>query len=88
MRPKTRRPAWRRAAWLVGLAAVVAPLGLAGCGDTFTQVYQRGYIPPEGLEREKHENPAAEFRVGGEATDPGAGTDEQPKDPGAEKPNE
>ena len=25
-----------------------AALSLGGCGDTFTQVYQRGYIPPEG----------------------------------------
>jgi outer membrane protein assembly factor BamE (lipoprotein component of BamABCDE complex) len=25
-----------------------ATLSLGGCGDTFTQVYQRGYIPPEG----------------------------------------
>ena len=33
------------------LAAVLlgaATLSLAGCGDTFTQVYQRGYVPPEG----------------------------------------
>jgi outer membrane protein assembly factor BamE (lipoprotein component of BamABCDE complex) len=29
------------------LAAALV-LGLAGCGDTFTQVYQRGYIVPEG----------------------------------------
>ena len=31
-------------------AALVAAaaLSLGGCGDTFTQVYQRGYIPPEG----------------------------------------
>jgi outer membrane protein assembly factor BamE (lipoprotein component of BamABCDE complex) len=29
------------------LAAALA-LGLAGCGDTFMQVYQRGYIAPEG----------------------------------------
>jgi outer membrane protein assembly factor BamE (lipoprotein component of BamABCDE complex) len=28
--------------------AVAAALALAGCGDTFTQVYQRGYIAPEG----------------------------------------
>jgi outer membrane protein assembly factor BamE (lipoprotein component of BamABCDE complex) len=28
--------------------AVVATLALAGCGDTFNQVYQRGYIAPEG----------------------------------------
>ena len=25
-----------------------AALSLGGCGDMFTQVYQRGYIPPEG----------------------------------------
>ena len=27
---------------------VVAALPLGGCGDMFTQVYQRGYVPPEG----------------------------------------
>ena len=31
----------------VALIAAAA-LSLGGCGDTFTQVYQRGYIPPEG----------------------------------------
>jgi len=31
-----------------GLLAVVAALMLGGCGDTFTQVYQRGYVVPEG----------------------------------------
>ena len=31
----------------VALIATAA-LSLGGCGDTFTQVYQRGYIPPEG----------------------------------------
>jgi outer membrane protein assembly factor BamE (lipoprotein component of BamABCDE complex) len=30
-----------------GLAAALS-LAVAGCGDTFTQVYQRGYILPEG----------------------------------------
>ena len=25
-----------------------ATLSLGGCGDMFTQVYQRGYVPPEG----------------------------------------
>ena len=30
------------------LQAAVLTLALAGCGDVFTQVYQRGYIPPEG----------------------------------------
>jgi outer membrane protein assembly factor BamE (lipoprotein component of BamABCDE complex) len=28
--------------------ATTAALMLSGCGDTFTQVYQRGYIVPEG----------------------------------------
>jgi outer membrane protein assembly factor BamE (lipoprotein component of BamABCDE complex) len=32
----------------VGVLAAVAALTLGGCGDTFTQVYQRGYIVPEG----------------------------------------
>ena len=31
----------------VALLAAAA-LSLGGCGDMFTQVYQRGYIPPEG----------------------------------------
>jgi outer membrane protein assembly factor BamE (lipoprotein component of BamABCDE complex) len=32
----------------VGVLAAAAALTLGGCGDTFTQVYQRGYIVPEG----------------------------------------
>jgi outer membrane protein assembly factor BamE (lipoprotein component of BamABCDE complex) len=32
----------------VGMLAAAAALTLGGCGDTFTQVYQRGYIVPEG----------------------------------------
>ena len=36
---------YRRSAWLV--VAVVC-LALGGCGDSFTQVYQRGYVIPEG----------------------------------------
>jgi outer membrane protein assembly factor BamE (lipoprotein component of BamABCDE complex) len=32
----------------VGVLAAAAALTLSGCGDTFTQVYQRGYIVPEG----------------------------------------
>jgi outer membrane protein assembly factor BamE (lipoprotein component of BamABCDE complex) len=32
----------------VGVLAAAAALTLGGCGDTFTQVYQRGYIAPEG----------------------------------------
>jgi outer membrane protein assembly factor BamE (lipoprotein component of BamABCDE complex) len=37
------------AAWFLA-AAVGVPLGvmLGGCGESFTQVYQRGYIVPEG----------------------------------------
>jgi outer membrane protein assembly factor BamE (lipoprotein component of BamABCDE complex) len=30
------------------MVAAAAALALCGCGDTFTQVYQRGYIVPEG----------------------------------------
>lgn len=29
-------------------ALLLAAVSLGGCTDTFTQVYQRGYIPPEG----------------------------------------
>jgi outer membrane protein assembly factor BamE (lipoprotein component of BamABCDE complex) len=42
LRPRKR---WRLLAAAV-LAA--ATLSLGGCGDVFTQVYQRGYVPPEG----------------------------------------
>jgi outer membrane protein assembly factor BamE (lipoprotein component of BamABCDE complex) len=31
-----------------GVLAATAALMLSGCSDTFTQVYQRGYIIPEG----------------------------------------
>ncbi len=30
------------------LSCCAAALSLGGCGDAFTQVYQRGYMPPEG----------------------------------------
>jgi outer membrane protein assembly factor BamE (lipoprotein component of BamABCDE complex) len=33
---------------LAAALVAAAALSLGGCGDTFTQVYQRGYIPPEG----------------------------------------
>ena len=33
---------------LAAALVAAATLSLGGCGDTFTQVYQRGYIPPEG----------------------------------------
>jgi outer membrane protein assembly factor BamE (lipoprotein component of BamABCDE complex) len=40
----------QRKLWGVLARCLVAavPLTLAGCGETFTQVYQRGYIVPEG----------------------------------------
>ena len=39
----------RRRARVAGrILAAALSLALAGCGDTFTQVYQRGYIAPEG----------------------------------------
>jgi outer membrane protein assembly factor BamE (lipoprotein component of BamABCDE complex) len=38
----------RRSRWLAVALLVAAALPLGGCGDMFTQVYQRGYIPPEG----------------------------------------
>ena len=37
----------RRRGLLAVALAVVAALSLGGC-DSFTQVYQRGYVPPEG----------------------------------------
>jgi outer membrane protein assembly factor BamE (lipoprotein component of BamABCDE complex) len=40
------RAAWRRIA--LPAVALALALSLGGCGDTFTQVYQRGYVPPEG----------------------------------------
>jgi outer membrane protein assembly factor BamE (lipoprotein component of BamABCDE complex) len=40
-------PRKRSRLFAVALLAAAA-LSLGGCGDTFTQVYQRGYIPPEG----------------------------------------
>ena len=41
---RTRRRSVRR----LRLAALAAALALAGCGSNFTQVYQRGYVVPEG----------------------------------------
>src|SRR4029079_9745718 len=38
----------RRRPRLFAVLLAVATLSLGGCGDMFTQVYQRGYIPPEG----------------------------------------
>jgi len=40
-------PRQRLRRFAVALLAAAA-LSLGGCGDMFTQVYQRGYIPPEG----------------------------------------
>jgi outer membrane protein assembly factor BamE (lipoprotein component of BamABCDE complex) len=40
-------PRQRLRLFAVALLAA-ATLSLGGCGDMFTQVYQRGYIPPEG----------------------------------------
>src|SRR5215207_334705 len=40
-------PRQRLRLFAVALLAAAA-LSLGGCGDLFTQVYQRGYIPPEG----------------------------------------
>src|SRR5215203_3198449 len=40
-------PRQRLRLFAVALVAAAA-LSLGGCGDVFTQVYQRGYIPPEG----------------------------------------
>jgi outer membrane protein assembly factor BamE (lipoprotein component of BamABCDE complex) len=50
MKRSNRRSDRPRKQWglLARCLAVALPLALAGCGDTFTQVYQRGYIPPEG----------------------------------------
>ena len=41
------RPRKRSRLFAVVLMAA-ATLSLGGCGDMFTQVYQRGYVPPEG----------------------------------------
>jgi outer membrane protein assembly factor BamE (lipoprotein component of BamABCDE complex) len=46
-RPDPAAPRKRSKLLAVALLAV-ATLSLGGCGDMFTQVYQRGYIPPEG----------------------------------------
>ena len=43
----TERRAPRRRSRLLAVAAMTVALALGGC-DAFTQVYQRGYIPPEG----------------------------------------
>jgi hypothetical protein len=46
---QTDRPTQRKLPRMFAVALIaVAALSLGGCGDTFTQVYQRGYIPPEG----------------------------------------
>jgi len=45
----TERPLPRRRSSLFAVALIAAAaLSLGGCSDMFTQVYQRGYIPPEG----------------------------------------
>jgi len=41
-------PRQRVRLFAVALLAAAAALSLGGCGDVVTQVYQRGYIPPEG----------------------------------------
>ena len=49
--PRSRhdQPGPRKRSRLFAVALLAAAaLSLGGCGDTFTQVYQRGYIPPEG----------------------------------------
>jgi len=43
-----RERARRRPAPFLAALLTAATLSLGGCGDTFTQVYQRGYVPPEG----------------------------------------
>jgi outer membrane protein assembly factor BamE (lipoprotein component of BamABCDE complex) len=46
---RTDRPTQRKLPRMFAVALIAAAaLSLGGCGDTFTQVYQRGYIPPEG----------------------------------------
>jgi outer membrane protein assembly factor BamE (lipoprotein component of BamABCDE complex) len=44
----TTRPAGRRLMPVAAVLLAAATLSLGGCGDTFKQVYQRGYIAPEG----------------------------------------
>jgi outer membrane protein assembly factor BamE (lipoprotein component of BamABCDE complex) len=46
-RPDRTGPRQRSRLFALALVAAAA-LPLGGCGDMFTQVYQRGYIPPEG----------------------------------------
>ena len=38
----------RRSGLFAAVLAAMAALSLGGCTDMFSQVYQRGYIPPEG----------------------------------------
>ena len=38
----------KRSALFAALLTAMAALSLGGCSDMFSQVYQRGYIPPEG----------------------------------------
>src|SRR5712675_803797 len=38
----------RRSGLFAALLTAMAALSLGGCTDMFSQVYQRGYIPPEG----------------------------------------
>src|ERR1051326_1966093 len=38
----------KRSGLFAALLAVMVALALGGCSDMFSQVYQRGYIPPEG----------------------------------------
>ena len=38
----------RRSGLFAALLTAMAALALGGCTDMFSQVYQRGYIPPEG----------------------------------------
>jgi len=47
-RTKRIEPRQRAGLFTVAVVMAAATLALGGCGDTFTQVYQRGYIAPEG----------------------------------------
>src|SRR3954465_6107387 len=38
----------KRSGLVAALLGALAALALGGCTDMFSQVYQRGYIPPEG----------------------------------------
>ena len=38
----------KRSGLIAALLTAMAALSLGGCSDMFSQVYQRGYIPPEG----------------------------------------